>query len=409
MDSSTPTPRPSKTRVTIKLNLAPKDPKPDSEPVTEAEAQFESEIDLEDDIEPESPTPSRRQPHREAKLHVLWRDLNAGEVSAVYPWYPGSQLVQHERDSPDAMDESRGSPEMEDNATIAEDPLAGIKLRKLPVGLTSRDIQDPEERYKFETKMQLASSTATMVMNLDNEQIMRFLVEIKACPFTTYLDANRVLRSITETMVTFGVEDMIREGYIKGATDYPINQHNPTQAVDAYAVMENIYRSASNTRGEINSYASLDPENENKMRWHRSLYHDVRAKNIIAGIEKVEQKWKSITPRRYRTISTLRLAFDYLSNIYHPTYPWPCSHAYFEATLEMIRINEIYCMLVFEEDKYSFLEGLRKAMVDAETRRMKEWIEARSDEQFFDLMGTGLAPDFEDSLEGALNPYNSAS
>lgn len=66
-------------------------------------------------------------------------------------------------------------------------------------------------------------------------------------------------------------------------------------------------------------------------------------------------------------------------------------------------------MLVFEEHTGTFLEMLRAAMVDAEKRRMKDWIEARSDEEFFDLLGTGMAPNFEDQLLAAPNPYSSAT
>ncbi len=66
-------------------------------------------------------------------------------------------------------------------------------------------------------------------------------------------------------------------------------------------------------------------------------------------------------------------------------------------------------MAVFEEYTETFLEMFRAAMVDAEKRRMKEWIEARSDEQFFDLMGTGMAPNFKDEIKVAPSPYSSAS
>lgn len=66
-------------------------------------------------------------------------------------------------------------------------------------------------------------------------------------------------------------------------------------------------------------------------------------------------------------------------------------------------------MCVFDEDTDRFLKGFRSAMEDAEKRRMKDWVEARTDEQFFDLMGTGMSPDFEDKIRCAPNPYSSAS
>jgi hypothetical protein len=172
--------------------------------------------------------------------------------------------------------------------------------------------------------------------------------------------------------------------------------------------MENIYLSAASTRGDIKTLEAATPEELNKLGRYRDLFHDVRARNIIAGIEVVEKKWKQTTPRRYRSIVTIRKAFDYLSNMYRPNYPWPCSHAFFEATLDMIRVNEVYCMLVFEEDTGTFLDLLYKAMVDAETRRMKDWIEARTDEQFFDLLGTGSASDFDDEILVAPNPNSFA-
>lgn len=173
--------------------------------------------------------------------------------------------------------------------------------------------------------------------------------------------------------------------------------------------MENIYLLAANTRGDIKTYDDATQTEKGKLERYRDLSHDIRAKGIVAGIKAVEKKWKETTPRRYRAIATIRRAFDYLSNMYPPEYPWPCSHAFFEATLDIIRVNEVYCMLVFEEDTNTFVEMLHKAMVNAEKRRMKEWIEARTDEQFFDLMGTGFAPNFEDEVRIAPNPYSFAS
>lgn len=173
--------------------------------------------------------------------------------------------------------------------------------------------------------------------------------------------------------------------------------------------MENIYSSAENTRGDIKTLDTATPDEANQMGRYRDLSHDIRAKNIVAGIKAVEKKWKETKPRRYRSITTIRRAFDYLSNKYHPNYPWPCSHAFFEATLDIIRVNEVYCMLVFEEDTDTFLDMLHMAMQDAEKRRMNEWVEARTDQQFFDLMGTGLAPNFKDEIKFAPNAYSFAS
>lgn len=173
--------------------------------------------------------------------------------------------------------------------------------------------------------------------------------------------------------------------------------------------MENIYLALSNTRGDIKTFESISADDKGKLQWHRRLDHDIRAKHFIAATKDVEKTWKEAKPTRYRDIATLRRAFDYLSNMSRPAFPWPCSQAFFEATIDMLRVNKDYCMCVFDEGTDRFMEGFRAAMVDAEKRRMKDWVEARTDEQFFDLMGTGMAPDFEDKIKCAPNPYSSVS
>ncbi|KAE8440886.1 hypothetical protein EG329_006353 [Mollisiaceae sp. DMI_Dod_QoI] len=360
-------------------------------------------------------------------------EFNPGQLSSLYPWYhgpkkhpedprpePNSRKTGPKKARPradvaivDILDEDIGAvsalEDIDPDATIADDdPYQDVHLSRLPVGIKIEDIINVAERENFKKRMNIAVSTAVMAKSLDNEQVMWFLDDIKKNdPIAGYVDWDRVQRATAETRVSFGVEDMIRKAYI--ATEYPVNERNPNEAVDAYAVMENIYLSATNTRGDIKTYCSVDEETKAKLRWYRDLGHDIRARNIVAGIKKVEQKWKGVKPTRYRSITTLRRAFDYLSNIYHPIFPWPCSHAFFEATLDMLRVNEVYCMAVFEESTETFLKKFRAAMGDAEKRRMRDWIEAQSDEQFFDLMGTGMAPDFKDEIQVAPNPYSSAS
>jgi hypothetical protein len=47
---------------------------------------------------------------------------------------------------------------------------------------------------------------------------------------------NKIQLAAAETQVAFGVEDIIRDAYINGATEYPVNEKDPDEAVDAYAV-----------------------------------------------------------------------------------------------------------------------------------------------------------------------------
>ncbi|CZR68923.1 uncharacterized protein PAC_18824 [Phialocephala subalpina] len=413
---------PKKTKFAIKSNSTRK-----AQPTTPGGAS-DSEIELEPEETPKAPTPRIRLYSK--------TELNPGQISSLYPWYYGRR--KHPEDP--RSEPSKSTPRKRKAATGREDEghdsdntFAEIEaalsdaapsvksdtseepanpLSHLPFGVKIEDLQSPLDRVYHEKRLEQAGAAAMLAKNFDHDQLMLFLNEIKASSLgdslAGYIDWDRVNRVQTETRVADGSENRTREYYKEDVTDYPYNAYDGNEIVSAYAVMENIYFAVSNTRGDVKTYRSIPVSVKTELRWHRSLSHDIRAKHLIAATKEVEQEWKEAKPTRYRDIATLRRAFDYLSNMFPPAFPWACSQAFFEATLQMLRVNKEYCLCVFDEDTDRFMEGFRAAMVDAEKRRMKDWIEARTDEQFFDLMDTGMAPDFEDKIKCAPNPNSSA-
>lgn len=212
------------------------------------------------------PVPDSPVGRQRTNISIQWREPNPGECSSIYPWYYGEDNVNStaEVEKQRSRDVEMIDPlEVDDDATITDENVyVDIKLNRLPVGLKLEDIQDPDERAKFQKRMDVASSTAFLVQSLDNEQVMWFLNEIKvrstklvweppSCPgcktdnkaqggaIMRYLDWNKIQFAEAETQVAFRVEDIIRDAYVTGATDYPVDENDPDQAVDAYAVSFN--------------------------------------------------------------------------------------------------------------------------------------------------------------------------
>lgn len=157
---------------------------------------------IEHDPRPTTPPqpPLKRQKESTKPTEVF--EYNPGQLSTLYPWYYRPQVEKLQPPS-SATPSSRtkrvgGRKSLDflsitqddhdtDDATVFDDdamsldndPLANIKLDRLPVGLKLEDIQDAHERANVEKRMEMASSTAMLAKVLDTEQLMWFFDEVK--------------------------------------------------------------------------------------------------------------------------------------------------------------------------------------------------------------------------------------